>query len=551
MAHPLRPRGGDLNAFFGLMLDNVTVMVLLFGLISGTKAVAEQAKEGQILFAPSFVLTRLIPGTALGVLLGDLVYTVLAVRLARRAGRDDVTAMPLGLDTPSTFGIAFLVLLPALNEGYFHVAEGNHEQAMTFAWHVGLVILVMAGIFKLVCAPLGNALRRMVPRAGLLGSLAAIALALIAFLPLAQDGIASVPLVGMTALTLILWTLVAHRPLPGRFPGALAAVLLGAIVYQVCRMLGTANGWPLAPPPEHGDTGIPWQPAALASFYGEHAWTWWQHVFAYAAGKLPVVLPFVLATIIGGIDCTESAAAAGDEFDTRSMLLTDGIASLFAGLLGGVIQTTPYIGHPAYKKMGGRTAYTLATALFIGGVGCFGGFHLLFDWLPRAALFPILVFVGLEITAQSFHATPPRHYPALALAMLPALAYLILIAVNLALGLRDPDLPGRLLVQTLRCLAGGFIVTSMIWASALALLIDGRLLRAAGVFALAGLLALFGVIHSPLRNEQIDLPQRVLAQVAPSFRESIAYQTPYHWAGAYALVVLLLLLLAMASPKKD
>ena len=33
---------------------------------------------------------------------------------------------------------------------------------------------------------------------------------------------------------------------------------------------------------------------------------------------------------------------------------------------------TPYIGHPAYKAMGGRAAYTLATAIFIGGAGVFG-----------------------------------------------------------------------------------------------------------------------------------------------------------------------------------
>jgi AGZA family xanthine/uracil permease-like MFS transporter len=273
-------------------------------------------------------------------------------------------------------------------------------------------------------------------------------------------------------------------------------------------------------------------------------------VFVYALGKLPVVLPFALATIVGGIDCTESAAAAGDEFDTRSILWTEGIASLAAGLLGGVIQTTPYIGHPAYKKMGGRAAYTLATALFVGGVGYFGGFNLLFTWLPRAAMFPILVFVGLEITAQSFHATPPRHYPALALAMLPALAYLILIALNMAMGLRDPDPAARLMVQTLRCLAGGFIITSLIWAAALAMLIDGRLVRAAGYFLLAGLFALFGVIHSPLRNEQIDLPSRVLGQIPETFHKAIAYQTPYHWAGAYGLIVLMLLVLALVPVKE-
>jgi adenine/guanine/hypoxanthine permease len=541
---------GDVNAFFGLMLDNVTVMVLLLGLISSSLPAPRQAEEDQFYFTPSFVLTHLLPGTALGVLLGDLVYTILAVRLARRLGRDDVTAMPLGLDTPSTIGIALLVLRPALKHGYEEVCGRDHEQAMTFAWHVGLVVLVLTGVFKIVCAPLGNAARRLLPRAGLLGSLAAIALALIAFLPLAQDGIAAVPLVGMTALMLILWTLIAHRPLPGRIPGALAAVLLGVFIYQACRL--EPLGLSLVPPMEHSDgASLIWEPSALVSFYFGHSLAWWESVFLYALGKLPVVLPFALATIVGGIDCTESAAAAGDDYDTRSILLTEGIASLVAGLLGGVIQTTPYIGHPAYKKMGGRAAYTLATALFVGGVGYFGGFNLLFEWLPRAALFPILVFVGLEITAQSFHATPARHYPALALAMLPALAYLLIITLNMALGTRDPEPPALLLVQTLRCLAGGFIITSLLWSAALAMLIDGRLVRAALYFALAGVFALFGVIHSPLPSERIDWPAHVLGDIPEAFRDAIRYQTPYHWAGAYGLIVVMLLALALFPVRQD
>src|SRR5262249_47828834 len=152
-------------------------------------------------------------------------------RLARRTSRGDVTAMPLGLDTPSTFGVAFLVLLPALKKGN-ELGQG-HDKAMEFAWHVALVTLILAGVFKTFLSPLGNAIRRLVPRAGLLGSLAAIALALISFLPLLLDGVAGVPLVGMVALVVILVTLVAHRELPGRFPGALAAVLLGVLIYWI------------------------------------------------------------------------------------------------------------------------------------------------------------------------------------------------------------------------------------------------------------------------------------------------------------------------------
>src|SRR5207248_8002788 len=111
---------------------------------------------------------------------------------------------------------------------------------------------------------------------------------------------------------------------------------------------------------------VTWRPPEL---FPSLAWaTVWQD----ALGKLPVALPFALATIVGGIDCTESAAAAGDEYDTRTILLTEGLASVAAGLCGGVIQTTPYIGQPAYKSMGGRAAYTLATGLFIGAAGLFG-----------------------------------------------------------------------------------------------------------------------------------------------------------------------------------
>jgi AGZA family xanthine/uracil permease-like MFS transporter len=533
---------GDINAFFGLMLDNVAVMITLVGLISVASAEAAVKVPERIQFTTEFVMTRMIPGTALGVLLGDLVYTWLAFRLARRLGREDVTAMPLGLDTPSTFGVAFLVLLPALQDGY-QKFDQDHQKAMEFAWHVGLTVLIFIGVLKTIAAPFGNYVRQLVPRAGLLGSLAAIALALIAFLPMV-NAIAAAPLVGMVSLLVILVTLVAHRELPGRFPGALAAVVLGVVLYQ----LGLAAGrsplnWPLVPPLRDTSIHFTWQPTALWAFVG-HGAEWWSEVLREALAKMPVIFPFALATVVGGIDCTESAAAAGDEYDTRSILLTEGLVSLVAGVLGGVIQTTPYIGHPAYKKMGGRAAYTLATALFIGTAGFLGWFTVLFHFLPEPVMFPILVFVGIEITAVSFHATPVRHYPALALSLVPALAYLITLQIQMVLGPMPPSGPGgHLLVQTLRCLGNGFLITSMLWAAALAMLLDGRLRPAAVYLAVAGLCTLVGIIHSPLPNDLIDLPNKVLLQVPQGFRDAVQYQTPYHWAGAYGLMVVLLLVL--------
>ena len=91
---------GDLNAFFGLMLDNVTNLVLLWVLLAGAG------------FPRDIFFTLMVPGTALGVLVGDLVYSWMAFRLAKRTGNPNVTAMPLGLDTPSTIGVAVAVLIP-------------------------------------------------------------------------------------------------------------------------------------------------------------------------------------------------------------------------------------------------------------------------------------------------------------------------------------------------------------------------------------------------------------------------------------------------------
>ena len=199
--------------------------------------------------------------------------------------------------------------------------------------------------------------------------------------------------------------------------------------------------------------------------------------------------------------------------------------------------------------MGAGAGYTLATALFIGVVGYFGGFQYLFAYLPRAAMFPILVFVGLEITAQSFAATKKLHYPAVAFAMLPALAYLALVVVKSIHGPAVPDREGgRLVLQTLLCLANGFIITSVLWSAALAMILDGRLRAAAAYCLLAGVCTFFGVMHSPLPDERIDLPWRVLAEIAEGpMAAALRYQTPYHWAAAYEMMAATLVGLSFAA----
>ncbi len=478
-------RPGDVNAFFGLALDNLADLVLTVGLLATVFDYPAQ-----------FALGHLVPGTAVGVVIGDLLFTWMAFRLARRTGRDDVTAMPLGLDTPSTFGMVFFVLGPAYLESLGSGLE--QEAAARHAWHIGMCAIVASGLFKLACAPFAGRIRRLVPRAGLLGSLAAIALALITFLPTLE--IVGTPIVGLVSMGIILASLTAAIPFPLRIPGALAALLIGGGLYAV----GGAAGWlPAGEPHALIDPAAAlWPTEWLAAVKLE-----WLEAWGDMLKYLPIVIPFALGTVVGGIDCTESAAAAGDEYHTGRIIAVEGLATVIAGACGGVIQTTPYIGHPAYKAMGGRAAYTLATAVIIGGAGLTGSFAYLYEIIPAPAILPILVFIGLEITAQSFHATPVRHYPAVVIACVPALAAMMVIHSDkmLAAG-ATPEGPLAVEVYTLHMLASGFIVTSLVWSGMTASLIDRRLVGAALWSAAAAGMTLFGIIHSPFSDGRMFVP---------------------------------------------
>ena len=187
---------GDVNAFFGLMLDNIADLLLTVGLLATV-----------FHFPTTFALQYMVPGTAIGVLFGDLMFFVMALALARRTGRSDVTAMPLGLDTPSTIAMVLFVLGPAFLHARDNLAY-DETQAAIYTWHIGICSIFLSGVFKIGCACVSGIVRRLVPRAGLLGSLTAIALVLISFLPLLD--VLHYPLVGLVALAIILTTLVAR-----------------------------------------------------------------------------------------------------------------------------------------------------------------------------------------------------------------------------------------------------------------------------------------------------------------------------------------------------
>ena len=478
---------GDLNGFFGLVVDNLAVMAFFASIMVGL-----------FRFPPDIVFTRMFPGTALGVLVGDTIYTWMAVRLARRTGRDDVTAMPLGIDTPTTIGLALLVLGPAFAK---FKQNGLDEHAAAIAtWHLGMAAMMVMGLLKLAMSFAGAWVGRVVPRAGLLGSIAGIALMLIGFLPIVE--VLQVPVVGMVGLGVVLYAVVAKGRLPGNIPGVLAAVLIGLALYYSLGPLGLLG--PGFHPPSAPALRFALPVPTLGFLDGMGA----------TVPYLPLILPFGLLMVIGGINVTESARAAGDDYRTRDILLTEAFSTLVAGICGGVAQTTPYIGQPAYKKMGARAGYTLLTGVFVGLGGVFGYLSKLVELVPIAVLAPILVFVSIDITAQAFDATPRKHAAAVVFAFFPPIARM------LAIKLGDPsyvapDHFAQLMTSTdhgtpelavIVALGNGFIITSMVWAGFLVALIDKRMGIAIVTLLAGAVLTLFGVIHSVDAGGALYLP---------------------------------------------
>ena len=172
-----------------------------------------------------------------------------------------------------------------------------------------------------------------------------------------------------------------------------------------------------------------------------------------------------------------------------------------------MIQTTPYIGHPAYKAMGGGRLICWRPALFVGTAGLFGYFGYLYVYIPKPTVFPILIFVGLEITAQSFRATPKRHYPAVALACVPALAALAMIYVDKLVPPGANSSARRWKQRSARSASSPTASSSPACSGRRAWRHHRpQAVLGSGVLFVAALCTTFGIIHSPAPGSPLFVP---------------------------------------------
>lgn len=462
---------GDWDGFFGLFIDNLLQLLLILTLCPLVCGIPAE-----------FVVSKILPGAALSILAGNAFYAWQAWRLAKESGRDDVTALPYGINTVSLIAFITFIMGPVYQK----------TQDVGLAWKAGLFACLISGLMELVGAFVGDWLRRNAPRAALLSSLAGIAITFIAMGFVFQ--IFARPAIGLLPMLLIVCFYASKIRLPFGLPAGFVAVVLGTVLAWLLHWLGLPDPVASAPPAE----------------VSLHVPTWsGRAVFALLAAPLgwqflSVILPMGLFNIIGSLQCLESAEAAGDRYPTRPSLLANGIGSIIAACLGSPFATTIYIGHPGWKDMGARWGYSMINGVVIAGLGLFGAVGLVLHVMPLEVALGILLWIGIVITAQAFQATDLKHALAVAIGLVPGLGAWALMLIESAVRAAGSTLQEKLAALALPPLhvtgiiqlQQGFMLTSIIYAAVAAFVIDREFKRAAAWLVAAAMLSALGIIHA-------------------------------------------------------
>jgi adenine/guanine/hypoxanthine permease len=472
-----RPRlwvPGDWNAFFGFGTNILVNMLVLTGLLRFVLKMPD-----------SLVFGRILPATGLMLCLSTMYYAWLAYRLAKRTGRDDVCALPSGISVPHMFVVTFVIMAPILAK------TGDPVQA----WEAGLTWVFVQSFVLMAGGFVGPLIRRITPRAALLGSLAGVAITFISMGPAEQ--MFTTPLIGLVCFAVIMVSWFGGVRYFRGVPAGLIAIAVGTAIAWGSNLFGLG----------YGNLSVATLLHSFSTFGFEYPLPAVDHVFSgfkFLGVILVTAIPFGIYDLVEALDNVESAAAAGDSFPTTRVLTADGVISLIGCLMGNPFINAVYIGHPGWKAMGGRMGYSAGTGILVIVLSWFGIISLMMAVIPVVAILPILLYIGMLIGSQAFQETPQRHAPAVILTLVPQIAAWGKIQIDSALGAAgttasavglDQLAQHGVLYQGLTILGGGAILGGVVLGAVAVFMIERQFEKAAA-FALAGaVLTFFGFIH--------------------------------------------------------
>jgi AGZA family xanthine/uracil permease-like MFS transporter len=465
---------GDWNALFGFGTNILVNVLVLTGLLRFVLKMPD-----------ALVFGRILPALGMMLFLSTGYYAFLAWNLARKTGRTDVCALPSGISVPHMFVVTFVVMLP------IKLATNDPIQA----WEAGLTWVFIQSFVLMAGGFVGPYIRKITPRAALLGSLAGISITFISMSPAAQ--VFSTPVIGVVCFAVILANWFGGVKYFGGVPGGLVAIAVGTVIAWVSTAVGLS----------YGDLSLAKLGGSVSNFGFSvplPAFNYTFDGFKYLGVILVTAIPFGIYDLIEALDNVESAAAAGDSFPTTRVLTADGVISLIGCLMGNPFINAVYIGHPGWKAMGGRIGYSAMTGIIVLILTWLGIIAVISALIPVVAILPILLYIGMLIGSQAFQESPHRHAPAIVLALLPQLAAWGKTQIDNALGAAGTNAAtvgtGKLaqvgvLYDGLAVLGGGATLAGIILGAITVYIID-RAFEKAAAFALAGtILTFFGFIH--------------------------------------------------------
>ncbi|CAH0121715.1 hypothetical protein PAE9249_04248 [Paenibacillus sp. CECT 9249] len=460
---------GDWAAYFGLLANNLTNLLTMASLLLFVVG-----------FPDDMVYGRIVPAFGLSIFLASMAYGYFGYKLAKTSGRLDVTALPSGPSAPSIFTVTFLVILPVYQ-------QTNNAQ---FAFQIALVWCFFEALILIAGSFLGDFIRKMVPRTVLLSCLSGLGLLLLAMNPMLQSF--ETPVVAFVVLIIIFINWFGKSPIFKKIP---TGFLLLAV--------GTALAWIFGLQSPEAITAAlhtlgfnPPEVHVVSLFQGI------PHALPYLASAVPLGL----ANYIFDLENIESAHAAGDSYNTRKVMLGNGIASSIGAFAGNPFPVTVYIGHAGWKSIGAGIGYTVASGLSMLIIALFGIGALLLAVIPVVAIVPILVYVGVVTANQVVRETPKIEVPVIFITLFPWIANWALSLANNVLTAAQTT-AAKVGIDTLSAkgvyynglvhLGNGAPLSSIMWGSIAIFAILNRPLRAATFAVIAAGLSLFGIIHAP------------------------------------------------------
>jgi adenine/guanine/hypoxanthine permease len=479
---------GDWNAFFGFGTNILVNMLVLTGLLRFVLKMPD-----------SLVFGRILPAVGLMMCLSTFYYAYLAYRLAQKTGRSDVCALPSGISVPHMFIVTFVIMLPIT------IKTGDPLKG----WSAGLVWVFFQSFVLMIGGFIAPYIRKITPRAALLGTLAGVAVTFISMRPALE--MYMTPQIGLVCFAIILAGWFGGVKYPKGVPAGAVAIVVGMIIAWGSNLFGLNLGGlslkGLGDAFANFGFSVP-LPAVGQVFSG----------FEFLGVILVTAIPFGIYDLVESMDNVESAEAAGDEYPTTRVLTADGIVSLIGCLMGNPFINAVYIGHAGWKAMGGRIGYSAATGIMVVLLSWFGIISVLLALVPVVAISPILLYIGMLIGAQAFQTTPVKHAPAIVLALTPHFAAWAKLQIDTMLGstLNAAQAVGGLaadkvgavktaaiaalpqqgvLYHGLEVMGGGSILAGLV-LGAIGVFVIEREFDKAAAFAFAGaVLTYFGFMH--------------------------------------------------------